>query len=170
MLLTSSNPAIFYMATDISQTFGLTLLELMEIMTVVAGIGSSCVAVVVLFVHLRQHKIQIRATSADLALKMLEYWSESRYPDFAEFIERLHASKVAEDDPKIPLFLGALEEVAIFWKEGTITDNHVKEFFGPDLRGILKNDPVHNYLKERHKGSTYANLWELLGKSRGWAD
>ena len=68
----------------------------------------------------------------------------------------------------IPRFLGALEEVAIFWKEGTIIDNHIKEFFGTELKAISKNEPVIRRLEEKRKEGVYANLWELYKKPEIW--
>ena len=134
----------------------------------VAGSGSIAIAGVILYTHFRQHAIQIKATSAKLSLRMADYWSVSKHADFAEFAELVWESKVQKDDPRIAVYLDKLEEVAIFWEEGTITNNHGREFFGPDLDAVLKNDPVYNYLKENQNENTYKNLWNLIRNQKKW--
>ena len=74
----------------------------------------------------------------------------------------MQRNEVTEDNRMIPAFLGALEEVAIFWKEKTITINHVMEFFGPELEAIPRNEPVMRRLKEKREEGAYEKLCELL--------
>ena len=152
------------MITDISPIFGLPLLGLMEILTILAGVGSIIIAVAILIVHIRQHRLQVKIASAHLSLKMLEFWKSTVDPDFAIFADKMQRKEVDEGNPTIHGFLEALEEVAIFWKEGTITTNHIKEFFKPELETIPRNDPVMRRLKEKREEGAYERLCELLAE------
>ena len=152
------------MVTDISPIFGLTLLDLMGILTVVAGVGSLIIAGAIIVVHIRQHGLQVKIASAHLSLKMLGFWTWSVDKGFAKFADKMHAGTVKEGENGIQQYLDILEEIATFWKEGTITYNHVKEFFKPELETIPKNEPVMLFLKEKEKEGAYGNLGELLNQ------
>ena len=76
----------------------------------------------------------------------------------------MQAGKVEETNHMITQYLDVLEEIAVFWKEGTITINHIKEFFKPELEAIPKNEPVIRMLKKKEKEGAYENLCELLNK------
>ena len=157
---------------DVSLFFGMSPVGVFEflglIVGIAAGLGSFAVALVIRHVNNRQHKIQINSASATLALRMREYWSVSRHRKFAEFITLLHDSKVEAGDGRIRQLLNIMETIAVFWKEGTITDKHVRELFGTDLRDIRKNKPVYDQLKEKYEEGRYDNLWKLVEKSNKW--
>ena len=141
---------------------------LVAIAGVAAGCGSFAVAWIIRQVNNRQHQIQINSASASLALRMREDWSVSRNPQFAKFIGLFHDSKVKAGDDRIRQLLNIMETIAVFWKEGTITEKHVRELFGTDLRDIRKNKPVYDQLKEKYEEGRYANLWKLVKKSEKW--
>ena len=165
------------MATDISPVFGLTLLEFLDAATIASicvaiGIFGSIVANVILS---RKDRLQTKehaerthqAESARLALKMQEAWSETKYPKFAKFIDKLYASEpIDADDPNIRRFLGELETVAIFWDEKTMLESHVREFFLEDLKLVNRNDHLRNRVKTKHEedSRTYEHLVKLLKK------
>ena len=157
--------------TEISPIFGLTLLELTEFLNIVAGVGSIIIAGAIICVHWHQHRLQIKSNSADLITRIREDWSMSRNPEFGKFLQKLAKGIVTANDPMIPPFIRVLEKVAIFWEEGTLTKNHVKEFFGANLKHIVDNKPVHDYLKDRWAEKPhphFTNLKKLLDKSKTW--
>lgn len=158
------------MITEISPIFGLSLLELVEILDIIAAFSAGIVAGAILFVHRRQHNLQIKANSADLVTRIREDWSMSRNPDFAEFLKKLGNKSVEDGDQMIPRFVRVLEKVAIFADEGTITENHVREFFGGNLRHVTGNKPVHEYLKNEWEKPCphFTKLQKLLEKSQRW--
>lgn len=68
-------------------------------------------------------------------------------------------------------FLHLLEDIAVFWKEGTLIDNHVKEFFAPNVKMASGNDVISAYIEERSKSNpeyTYVNLKKLFKKVEDW--
>ena len=157
--------------TEISPILGLTLLELAEYLTILAGSGSVFIGCAIIWVHCRQHNLQIKANSADLVTRIREDWSMSRNPEFGKFLQKLTNGTVTANDPMIPPFIRVLEKVAIFVEEDTITENHAKEFFGANLKHIIDNKPVHDYLKDKWAEKPhphFTNLKELLDKSKTW--
>ena len=117
------------MATDISPIFGISLLELVEWITIIPMIISIGVVLALVLIYRSQHGLQQRLVSAQLSLKMLEYWDDSKHKDFADLVELIPLSKVKEDDPRIGSYLSIWEEIAVFCNEKTITNTHMKEFF-----------------------------------------
>ena len=153
------------MATDISPIFGMSLLGLVELIAIIPMIISIGAVLALMFIHRNQHGLQQRLVSAQLSLKMLEYWDPLKHGDFANFVELVSNSEVGEDDHYIGNYLSVWEEIAVLCNEGTITENHRKEFFEPDLQAIRDNTAVCSYLQEKHTKTTYHNLWELMEKT-----
>ena len=122
-------------------------------------------------VHWLQHRQHVKATSADTTKWMLERWSERNDPSLREFFSLLAASKVEKSDEDLPRFLSLVEEIAIFRKEGLMTDEHVKMFFGITLKHASANQGVWEYLKEESERGTrlYPNLRKLLETSSKWS-
>ena len=93
-----------------------------------------------------------QAESARLALELRQSRSKTKYPEFAEFIDKLYASEPIEaDDSNIRRFLGELETVAVFWDEKTMLESHVREFFWPDLKLVNNNNHLKNRMETKHK-------------------
>ena len=163
------------MATDISPIFGLPLVGMIEIATLIVAVAilvSASVTGYFSLENIRQTKTaierQAKIDSARLSLELLESWSETKYPKFTAFVDRLYENNVREGDPQIPQYLNELESIAILWEEGVITENHVKQFFVGDLKAIRACKPVADYLKENCTGTTYAKLWKLYQKTADW--
>ena len=153
------------MVTDISPIFGMSLLGLVEWIAIIPMIISIGVVLALMFIHRNQHGLQQRLVSAQLSLKMLEYWDPLKHEDFANFVELVSNSEVGEDDHYIGNYLSIWEEIAVFCNEKTITNTHMREFFKPDLKAIHDNTVVCGYLKKNHTKTTYHNLWELMEKT-----
>ena len=64
-----------------------------------------------------------------------------------EAFHKLHTSGVPTTDPGFLWLLSSLDAVAIFWKEGTITNDHVREFFGSTLKRLSDNSQIDDFLK-----------------------
>ena len=111
----------------------------------VAGLGSFVVAAVIMVVHYFQHKLQKRTTSANVAMQIMEKIQKTKV--VSEAFHKLHTSNMSTKDPGFLWLLSSLDAVAIFWKEGTITDVHVREFFGSALKRINDNPEMRDFLK-----------------------
>lgn len=111
-----------------------------------------------------------QTASAQLALRLRDYWRQANYPKSAAFLDRLYAGKIKKDDPYIRIFLNHLETVAIFWKEKTLLERHVKEFFWPDLIQAVENEHAKQWRERVHERNpdTYSNLVKLLEAMRVW--
>ena len=149
------------MITDMSPIFGLSLLELMEWLTIIAGFGSLVVAGAILYTHRGQKKI----ASANLVFKYKGAWRHG-----GEFIELLGKIKntgavVDPNQDYVWPTLDHFEDIAILWNQDVLDFNQVKEFFGTNLTNIKNNDSLMSHLKDANKNySHYANLLELLKK------
>ena len=120
---------------------------------------------------IKQLRTQNKIASAQLAWKILEYWREKKHEKFTDFLEKLYRSEISKDDPKIDVTLTIFEDIAVFWKDKLLTDNHVKEFFGNPLRDIRENQIMQNRIKEVSEPNSdfiLVNLRALLEKTREW--
>ena len=63
------------------------------------------------------------------------------------------------------------EDIAVLWRGGTLTDTHVKEFFGSNIRDIRKSKIMQERIEEESKHNPdfiLVNLRALLRKSEKW--
>ena len=119
----------------------------------------------------RQHILQVKITSVQLVLHFLEYWKDAKHEEFQEALKRIHESKIKKDDHAILPVLTIFEDIAILWHEKTLTDNHVKEFFGNPLRDIRDNEIMQDRIKKESKSESdfiLVNLRALLRETVKW--
>ena len=67
--------------------------------------------------------------------------------------------------------LDIFEDITLFWDDGTLKENHVKEVFGPNIETIRKDDFIQDIFKEwrDRDEKRYSNkLQKLLDKSKTW--
>ena len=144
---------------------------MMEFFTIVAACGSCAVAGAILGVNYRQHKLQVKVASAQLAWKILEYWRDEKHEGFQKYMRLVHRSRINVKDSAILVVLSIFEDIAVLWKEGSLTDNHVKQFFGNPLRDIRDNAIMQDRIKEESKSEPdfiLANLRALLQETVKW--
>ena len=176
------------MVTEISPVFGLTLLELLEIAPILISIAILASAAVTGIFSSRsikqsqaqmiesktqvaeQLKLQNKIASAQLAWKLLEYWRDEKHDGFTDFMAELYNSKVNKDDSRIANILQIFEDIAVFWHDESLTENHTKEFFGPPLRIIRESQIMQDRIKKASTDSDliYSNLRPLLEKTVEW--
>ena len=177
------------MVIDISPILGLSLLELVEGATIAIPFAIAVSAAVTGFFSLRsirqskaqarQSQIQItkqlemqnKIASAQLAWKLLEYWREEKHEWFRVLLVKIRESEIKSDDLQIGTVLNIFEDIAIWWQEGTLTDNHVKEFFGNNLRDIRENQVMQDRIKKGINLNSelfFVSLHHLLEKTREW--
>lgn len=133
-------------------------------------LGPIAIGIIALLIHgLRQRK-QTKIDSARLSMELMRPWKNS--PAFIDFLGRMHDSHIDENDEDlIRETLILLEEIAILWKEGTLTENHVKEFFGTIIKDIKNNKIMMKYfevLREENPNYYYVNLAKLFKASKKW--
>ena len=159
------------MVTEISPIFGLSLLELVEYAVIGAFIVSAATLIMVGYDNDRRHKLQVKSTSAQLCMKLLEKWESNN--TFAKMIlklETLHTEFTDEDD-NVHFVLTKFEDIAILNRDELLTDTHVREFFGKDIVRIAANKSVMGILDEYHNEdvrNNYNNLKEMLKTSEKW--
>lgn len=159
--------------TTLSPFFGLTLLELVEY-AILIGIGIATTGIMIamgtLILNLLQIKKQFKVSSANLILELNKPWRNNI--DFKLFLAKISDPNVTEyDETKVEEFLNQLEDIAIFWKDKTLTENHVKEFFGANLKTTRDDKFIQLYMKKwTDKNSDYyfVNLVKLLKKVKKW--
>ena len=140
---------------------------------VVTGLGGSlAIAYAIHRTSKRQHALQIKATSADISMKLFEKWRIDKNEKFQKLLTDLDDSNVTPSDSRLDPFLNTLEEIAVFWNEGTLIDNHVKEFFGSILECFTDHPVAYRYFKSRREEnpkSNYKNLQDLLDEPEIWS-
>ena len=174
--------------TEISPIFGLSLLELLEIAPILISIAilvSAAMTGIFSYKSIKQSKAQMiesraqvteqlklqnKIASAQLAWKLLEYWRDKKHSEFTDFMEELYNSKVNKDEPRIADVLQIFEDIAVFWDDKSLTENHTKEFFGHPLRIIRESQIMQDRIKSASADSDfiYANLRPLLEKTVEW--
>lgn len=157
---------------QISPIFGLTLLELVEHIAA-AGIGiaivSSIFAMGALIVSAIQIKKQSKVSSANLILELVKPW---RQKDFQKLLNEIANHDITKyDEGELEKLLNQLEDIATFWKDDTLSEIHVKEFFGSNLKTVRDDKFIQDFIKKwASKNSDYyfVNLRELIKKVKDW--
>ena len=156
---------MFPLVTEISPIFGLSLLGLVEHAVIWALIVSIVTLIVVGYDNHRRHKLQVKSTSAQLALKLLEVWEgNNTFTKMIRKLEKAHAEFTDKDD-RVHFVLTKFEDIAILKRDKLLTETHVQEFFGRDIVRIAANKSVMRILNEYHNEDTrhnYNNLKNLL--------
>ena len=165
------------MVTEISPIFGLSLLSLIEWVAIVI---SSSVAVTGALSWWNTHQSnnrmnkqlesQNKIASANMITKYLKHWEESGL--FGKMILKLEdTDKEFTDKGDMDFMLATFEDLAILWKDKTLTDTHIREFFGRDIVRIGANKSIMKHVNEYHQkdiANNYNNLVELIKKSKSW--
>ena len=163
------------MITEISPIFGLSLLGLVELAVIVgAFVGIVSSLIIARTIHKRNVaslEQQRKVNSAELTLKLLEWWDGIN--TFTKLIFKLSKpnAKFTDEEDGVFFALTKFEAIAILLKDKTLTENHVREFFGMDLVRINANESIRRILDEYHQEDidhNYNNLKELLDESKKW--
>lgn len=145
-------------------------MENIDLVIVTSILGPIAIGIVALVIYGLRQKKQTKIDSARLSMELLRPWKNS--PAFIDFLRRVRSSQINNNDEVlIRRTLVLFEEIAILWKEGTLTENHVKEFFGADIKDIENNDLMTEYFKELRKENPnyyYVNLAKLFKASKKW--
>ena len=161
------------MITEISPIFGLSLLELLEMATILipfAIAGSAGVTGWFSYKSIQQSKKQMaeqldmqnRIASANLVTKYKGAWRVGG--EFTAFLGKIKDPDM-KVDPTKPIVYSTLdhfEDIAILWHEKVLDFNQIKEFFGTNLSHINNNKSLMACVCKDDK--YYANLRELLEK------
>jgi len=155
-----------FLEAEISRFTGLFFMEIIEI---VAGIGISIATISLIVTAYQTHK-HSKVTSASLILELLKPWRENE--DFKHLLSQILDPNTKDyDEKEIEEFLNQLEDIATLWKDGTLTENHIKEFFGSNLKSVRDDNFIQNYIKKwKDKNSDYyfVNLRKLIEKVNDW--
>ena len=160
---------------EISPILGMTLLELVEwvaFATIAAGFAAAVgigISIYNLITSSNESKKQGKVASANLVLELLKPW---RQDEFQKLIDDIYDPTVTEYDERVmENFLNHFEDIAVLEKDGTLSTNHVKEFFGANLKAVRDDERIQSYIKKwTDKNSDYyfVNLRELIKKVDDW--
>lgn len=121
-------------------------------------------------IHCDQKKQQTKIDSAKISMDLLAPWRNNL--QFTDFLERISKSSISDNDREmIRETLGQFENIAILWKDEVLTENHVKEFFGANLKDIKTNTVMMEYfdkVRDKNPNYYYINLAELFEKYETW--
>lgn len=142
-----------------------------HVVLVVIGIAtvSIMIAMGTLVVNSIQIKKQSQISSANLILELLQPWRKQSFKDFLKEIADPNTTQYDEDN--LEEFLNQLEDIAIFWKDGTLSEVHVKEFFGTNLKTVRDDEFIQNYMKkwiDKNPDYYFVNLTNLIKKVEEW--
>lgn len=128
-------------------------------------------ATIAIFTHFHRQGRQNKIDSGNLIMKLLVPWrTDTNFIKCLEFISDPSAV-IKKNDQLVLSLLDQFEDIAIFWNDDTLSDNHIKEFFGTNLVNIRKNTSILNFIKEKNNEKPkyyYVNLLKLLEKSKKW--
>lgn len=117
----------------------------------------------------RESKRHTKLASAQLILDLKKPWHKD---EFKEFLQKMQSNDADQrDKKKIEEFLNQMEDIAVFLKDGVLTDEHVKEMFGANLKDIIENECIYGELMKWNKQNpdyTFVNLIKLLKKAESW--
>lgn len=154
------------MLTDISPIVGLTLIELVELDTLILLGGSAAIAAII---GVANWKLLNQRKKVDSAKRIWELGSSWRNnPEFQEFLEKLMNPKVTKyTEEEMGPVLDRFEYIATFWKDKTIQGHHVESFFGENLRVMQKDQCIQEYIEKvrSENPEVLADLVQLLEKS-----
>ena len=164
------SPCGITMVTEISPVFGMSLIALIETATITALVAGGMVAGAILSINYLLLKQRQKIDSINLALRLYEYWDGSKWPTFANFLDKLKNSKVAETDKAFNSSLDRFEEIALCSEIGALQDEHVKELFNGNLRQLRHDPVIQGYLKrlDDADSSVHTKLRRLLKKAEQW--
>jgi len=155
-----------FLEAEISRFTGLFFMVIIEIVAGI-GIGIATISLIVTAIH---SKKQTKVSSASLILELLKPWRDNE--DFKHLLSQISDPNTRDyDEKEIEEFLNHLEDIATLWKDGTLTENHIKEFFGSNLKSIRDDSFIQNYIKKwTDKNSDYyfVNLRKLIEKVNDW--
>ncbi len=150
---------------EISRFTGLVLVEAVEIATIVASVIAATGLIVTGIIYWKQNKV----SSATLVSDLLKPWGKQK---FKLFLNQLADPKITKyDEKELEEFLNQLEIIATFWKDGTLTGNHVKELFGANVKTVRTDKFIKDYMKywvDKNPKYFFANLTKLVKKSEEW--
>ena len=116
-----------------------------------------------------QLESQNKIASANLVFKLLENWNgDNAFTQMIYKLEKPNAEFIDEDDG-VHFVLATFEDIAILRKDKTLTETHVREFFGRDIVRIDANESVmkilNNYRQEDIEHN-YNHLKDMLDDSK----
>lgn len=147
------------MLMELSPIFGLTLIGLVELISIIGLMG---VFLTGFFLWLQYHK-QSKATSADISLRMID---TIRRDEFRSTINKIKDNKNAEHT-EIRRVLNHYEYLASFEKDGILDYEHVKHQHGGNLNMLRKSKMVMKVFEMERKEDpkfVYINLNNLFIK------
>ena len=152
---------------DYSLIFAEFLKNIIANSILIIALGGMVIAFFTLIKNYIITKNQTKISSAHLILKLNEPWTDKYFKRVLEKITKNETLK----DHEIEKFVNNLENIGIFWDDKTITDNHVKEFFGANIKLAYENAQIIKFINEfRKKNEDYyfTKLSKLFNKLDKW--
>ena len=161
---------------------GLSLLELVEWFTILTPIAIFTAAGVTggfSWWSIRQNNKQVaeqlesqnKIASAKLIFELSKKWDNN--DTFTQMLYKLETPNAKFTDKKdgVHFVLGVFEGIAVLRNDKTLTETHVREFFGTDIVRIDANKSVMKILNDYHHEDVehnYINLKNMLDDSKKW--
>ena len=148
------------------------LTEGVAIGTIVSGVAAA-IGIILSTISLVKSGLdtshQNRVSSATLILDLVKPWREEKFKAFLEKVG--NHSLTNGDEKQVEEFLNQLEIISIFWKDGTISENHIKEFFATNLKAARDDKFIQDFMKpwvDLRPDYYFVNLRELTKKVQEW--
>ncbi len=104
-------------------------------------------------------------------MKLSEKWeSDDMFTKMILKLKKPHTEFIDKDD-NVHSVLSKFDNIALLWKDKTITETHVQWFFGKNIVRITANKSVMKILDKYHNEdvkNNYNHLKKLLKESKSW--
>ena len=153
----------------ISPLFDLALLELFELLTILAAIGPTGAAITIWATHWREQK---RQASVDSARLIFDIDNQLRSCEFREVLNQVQhgwGEQFNKDKYRIHVirYINILNTVCIMQKNGAITKEYMEIVYDLSLIAFDNNDWVHSYLEQMPDYSFMVNRINKIRKKTG---
>lgn len=174
------------MLTDISPIFGCTLLELVELGTILVGIFTILAPIATLVVayviyhsnknqikeqqeiHKNQMEQQKKINSMKILWMVHSPWRNNS--EFKTFLRDLNYENLYYDDDILTGMLNRFEYIATFVDDKLIYEYQVKSLIGADIKAVRDNKHIRRFILtiQKKDPNAYSDLDKLFEKSRNW--
>ena len=95
----------------------------------------------------KQLKDMNKIASTNLIMQLHKPWRKNE--GFKKFLRDMNDDKITEYEKRdVGTLLDKFDEIAAFWADGTLRDEHIKQYFGTNLQKIQDDIYIQKIMKD----------------------